>query len=273
MSKVIFNVNGVDVEMDSEEVSKGIEAGKVELKSDDLITYNKEGFEKFKTNLANEEYKNGKTKGVEMAIKEAREKHGLEFEGKTTDNLLDAFKNKVITEAKIEPNDKIKNLTSDLEELRSNYSELETGFNDYKQGIEAEKTQFKKDNTLLSFMPDNVMVDSDIALMALKTKLGVDVTFSETGQPLQTLNGQVVKDKSLEPMIMDKDFISNNLSQLGLLKTKEGGRGEGDEPGVGGDTSDYDKFVKRMADNNIPEGGQEFNEKMQAEISAGTLKI
>ena len=62
MSKVIFNVNGFDVEMDSEEVSKGIEAGKVELKSDDLITYNKEGFEKFKTNLANGNIKTAKQK-------------------------------------------------------------------------------------------------------------------------------------------------------------------------------------------------------------------
>lgn len=274
MDKVIFNIGGVDIEMDKEQASKALEAGKVELQSDDLVLYKSDDFDKFKTNLANEEYKKGKAAGEEMPFKfeVLKEKFGVEVKGKSIDAFAEAYKDKVISEAKIEPNEKIKGLETDLEKIKGNYNELEGNFNTYKSDIEAKQTQQQKNQTLLKYMPDGLLVDNDIALMALKTKLGVDVLL-ENGKAFHTINGEIQKDKSLEPIELSKDFMSEQLKSLNLTKPKQGGNGGGDESGGNGGESDYEKFTKRMADNGIIEGGQEFNEKMQEELKAGTLKL
>lgn len=273
MEKIKFNIGGVIIEMDKEEASKAFEAGNIELQSNELVIYKTDDFDKFKTNLAADEYKKGKTAGVEMAVKEAREKHGFDFEGKTVDNLIEAVKTKTLTEAKVEPSKKIQELETNFNNLQKNYTSLETEFNDYKTNISAKETAQKKDNTLLSFMPDNLKVDKDIALMALKSKAGIDVSFSDTGQPLQTINGEVIKDKSLEPIVLSKEFMAEQLTGLGLIeKQSTGGKGGGDESGGGAGTS-YDNFKKRMEANNISEGSEEFSQKMNEEMKAGTLKI
>lgn len=273
MDKVVFNIGGVSIEMGKEDASKAIEAGTLELKSDDLITYSKDKFDTFKTNLAGEEYQKGKTAGVEMAVKDAREKHGFDFEGKTMDNLIDAVKSKTLTEAKVEPNKKVQELTDNFNNLQKNYNNLEGDFNTYKTGVTEKEVAHRKDSTLLSFMPDNLKVDKDIALMALKSKAGIDVSFNEAGQALQTINGQVQKDQSLEPISMSKEFMTDQLTTMGLIeKQSTGGNGGGDDTG-GGSGSDYDAFVKRMEVNGINQGSEKFNETMNAEMKAGTLKM
>lgn len=274
MDKVKFNIGGVVIEMDKEEASKAFEAGTVEIKSDDLVTYSKESFETFKTNLANEEYKKGKTAGEEMPFKyeTLKDKFGIEVKGKSLDNFAEAYKEKIIEEANIKPTEKITGLENDLKTIQTNYDSIKGDFEQYKQNIEAEKTQAKKDTTLLSFMPDNLLVDKDIALMALKTKKGIDVTFNESGKALQSINGELQKDDRLEPKEFNQDFVVNNLKELGLLKEKQGGSGGGDNTG-GGAKGSYEDFEKRMQANDIAPGSQEFNEKMQTEISAGTLKM
>ena len=271
MDKVIINIGGVDIEMDKEEVSKAIETGKIEVKSDELVTYKKDEFETFKTNLSNEEYKKGKVAGSEMTIKEAREKFELEFEGKSLDNFAEAFKNKIITEAKAEPSKKIQELEIDKKKLQENYSTLQTQFETYKNQITEKEVRNQKDSILLKNMPDNLLVDKDIALLALKNKTGIDVSFDEANKALIAINGQVKKDdKSLEPIEINKDYITEALTSLNLIAKKEGGKGGDDEPG-GGSSSNYDKFVKEMEDNNISEGSHEFNLEMQKRIGNKTL--
>lgn len=272
MGKITFVVGGVNIEMEQEEVSKAIETGKLELSSEELITYKKDDFEVFKTNLSNDEYKKGKAAGVEMTVKDAREKHGLEFEGKSIDNLIDAIKTKTLTEAKVEPSKKIQELESDKAKLLANYQEIETQFSTFKNEVTGKETRTKKDNTLLSFIPkDSILVSQNIALLALKND-GIDADITDTGLFVPTINGQVKKnDKTLEPEGFET-IIQERLKALGLIKEKQGGSGGSDEPG-GGSAGSYESFVSRMEANNINEGSIAFSEKMQEEMKAGTLKI
>jgi len=272
MEKVKINIGGVDLEMDKEEVSKAIEAGELKIEKDDLVVYNKDDFESFKENFAGEEYKKGKTAGTEMTIKSAREKYGVEFEGKTIDNFAEAFKQKILTEAKAEPSKKIQELEQDNEKLRNNYSDLEGQFNTFKTDIQQKETQTKKDTTLMSFMPkEGMKVSSEIAILALKNK-GVDVDFDENGNAFPVVNGQVVKhEKTLKPVSLE-NFIPEQITTLGLIEKKSGGNGGKDEPG-GGNESSYDKFVSEMEANGIDRGSQKFNEEMNKRISEKTLKI
>jgi len=272
MDKVLFTVNGFPIEVSKDDVSKAIETGSFDVTTDEVVTYSKDGFEKYKKNLMDLEYKNGKVAGEEMRVKEMREKHGLEFEGKTMDNLLDAYQKKVITDANIKPAEQITSLQSDLKTLQNNYSVLQVEYDGFKSNITKEKETFKKDNALLSLMPNNLLVDKDIALMALRTKTGLDISFSETGKALTLINGEIQKDQTLEPIEMTQDFIVSQLTKLNLLPKQEGGRGAGDDTG-GGAQGGYDSFVKRMKANGVREGSSEFNEKMQSEMKAGTLKM
>lgn len=271
MAKVKFNIGGVIIEMEQEEVSKAIEAGEVTIQSDELVTYKKDQFETFKTNLANDEYKKGKTAGVEMTIKDAREKHGLEFEGKTFDSFTEAFKTKILTDAKIEPTKKIQELETEKKQLQENYKTLESEYTGFKTTISEKETRSNKDAKLLSFIPaTGLKVSQDIALMALKMKGGIDAAFDESNVMFITENGQAVKDSKTLEYGDPKQHILDKLTALDLIEKSEGGKGEKDEIGKG-QASNYDKFVKEMETNGISEGSEKFGEELNKRVGNKTL--
>ena len=282
MTKIKLIVNGVIVDVDKEEVSKGIETGELKIESKDLINktsednviYSKDEFEIFKTNLANEEYKKGKSKGNEMLIKDAREKYELDFEGKTIDNFADALKAKVITESKIEPNKKIQELEDDKKKLQQNYTNLEAEFTTFKTSITEKETRQKKDTALLGFIPDTgLKVNKNITLLALKNQAGIDIGFSEDGKAIPLINGQVKKnDKTLEPESIDI-VVKEALKTLDLIKSVEGGSGEGDSDNESGKITEWDKFEAEMTKKGIVNGSEAFNIEMNKRIKDGTLKI
>jgi len=279
MAIIKINIGGVIIEMEKEKVSEALEAGEIKLetdklipKNDDHVIYTKANFETFKTNLADEEYKKGKKAGGEMIIKDGREKHGLEFEGKTLDNFAEAYKAKVLKEAEIEPDKKIKELEEDLGKVRKNFEDKTEEFNTYKTGVSEREARTKKDNKLLSFMPSTgLIVSEDIALMAIKSKLGLDVDFSEEGKSMIVKNGQHQKDGStLEELEYTSDFMVDQLKSINLIEKPDGGSGKEDDKGGGGAGS-YEKFVKEMKDNDINEGSEKFSEEMNKRIKDKTL--
>ena len=287
MSKVKFNIGGVIVEMEQEEVSKAIETGEVKIESDNLVVYSKPDFETFVTNKADLEYKKGRIDGVDILGKQLKKDGGFEFENpkvflnatgnvdfeKTSSELIGKLKPAFESVLKIEPTKKIQELERDLEKVQKNYIDLEDQFNGYKTQITEKETRNKKDNTLLSFIPSTgLKVDRDITLMALKNKACIDIGFGENNEMFVTENGQPVKDSKLLSYIEPKQYILDKLTALELIDKPSGGKGEGDD-GKGGQASNYDKFVKEMEANGIDEGSQKFSEEMNIRIKAGTLKI
>lgn len=279
MAKIKFNIGGVIIEKEFDEISQAsekgteikIESDKLIVKSEDNIVYKKEDFETFKTNLSNDEYKKGKTAGIEMAVKDAKEKHGLEFEGRSMDNFADAFKNKIESDSKIEPNAKVKELQTDLESVRGNYTSLQSDFDTYKTGIAEKETRAKKDATLLSFIPENgLKVSRGITAMALKTESGIDIDYDEHGKSVVTMNGEIVKNKTTLAPIDPATFITEQLTSLDLIKKADGGKGGGDDTG-NGSVSNYDKFVEEMEANDISEGSEKFGIEMNKRIKEKTL--
>lgn len=271
MDKVIFEVNGVPVEVPKEEVSKAIETGKVEVQAENLITYSKDDFDTFTSNLSNEEYKKGKTAGEEMLIKTAKEKNGLDFEGKSFEKYDEALKNKIISEANIKPNEKITELENKFNTLQESYASLETTHNEYKQGISEKQTRQKKDAEILKYIPKDVIVESDLALMALKQKAGLDVEFSEDGKPILLINGQKAQDNVMNDVLITQDAVLDKLTALNLIAKKEGGRGQGDQ--VQGKKGSYEAFVKEMEANEVPMNSEKFQSELNKRLKDGTLTM
>jgi hypothetical protein len=281
MATVKININGEIVEVEKDLVSQGIETGEVKIdsdklvvKNDDTIVYQKEEFETYTTNLKNQEYKNGKTAGEEMAFKAMKNASGYEIEGyKDADTFVSTLKAKVIEETGKEPTEQLAKKDADIATLQGTINEIKTEFETFKTGVTEKETRGKKDSTLASFIPtEGLKIDSDITLMALKSKAGIDVSFDEAGKTLITKNGEVVKDaKTLQP-VDPKTFIESTLTSLDLIAKPTGGTGAGNATGDGKGGS-YEAFVKEMdaKGSEYAQGTQNFALEMNKRIGDKTL--
>lgn len=279
MDTVAVKVGEVVVDMDKEVVSKAIETGTLEIGVDkvkafdpkkEMVHYTKEQHETYSKNLSDEHYNNGKVVGIEMSIKQAKEENGLEFEGKTMANLLSAHKTKVEKDTGAEPSAKIKELNTDLETLRASLTEKETEFTAFKTGIAEKETRGKKDSAINTAIPsEGLIVSKDIALMALKSQFGLDLTYTEDGKAQPTINGEAKKDSLLQPVEL-KTLVTEGLTKLGLIKKVSGGAG-GDDDITKAKEGTWEAFIKEMESKNIT--GLERQEEATRRQKNGTLVV
>jgi hypothetical protein len=273
-----FKIGQVEIEMQDEDVSKAIETGELELKSDkliekteDTIIYSKDDFETYTKNIKDEEYKATKVKAKEMAMKTIRDEFGFTFEGYQDEKVFaSTVKEKIIEEAKIDPSKKVEELNKDLKLVRENLKTKETEFETFKQSIQQKETRAKKDSIISTLIPkEGLVVSSDITLMALKNK-GFDVNITETGKNEFVFNGEVIKDPSTLEATDGKSFVLDKLKEMELISKPGGGNGGDDETG-GGKEGGYEAFVKEMKAQDIEEGTSKFSEEMTKRIKDKTL--
>lgn len=219
------------------------------------------------TRLENER-KNAKIAGVEMAVKEARNKFGLQFEGKTIDNLLEHYSKKVIQDANISPDKKVQELTADLDKMRGNYTSIESQFNEFKANVAKKDGEREIDSLILTKIPQNTTIPTKDVLQLFKYNFQVEK--NESGIVEFKKDGVVLKnEKTLNPLSVD-EVLSSFVTPY--LKKPEGGAGGGDEAGAG-KPGTLQAFSKEMADRGIREGSLEFNQEMQKRIKEKTLTI
>lgn len=177
------------------------------------------------TTLKNNEYKAGKKAGEEMAVKEAKEKLGLDFAGKTVDGLLDAHSKKVLADAKIEPEKKVAELQEKLATVQTSYKELETKMAEKDTEVSA----VKQNAELHKNVPAGTTLAQDkiIALMKID---GYDFKTVD-GNLIALKDGKEVQDK-LSNAVSLKDVIGGYVTENKLLadgKLKPEGRDKKDE--------------------------------------------
>lgn len=174
--------------------------------------------------LANNEYKKGRQDGVEIKVKEVKEKLGLDFTGKSIDALLEAHKAKVEADAKIEPNQQVKDLQEKLQSVQNNYQALEQKLSE-KDG---EVQKVKVSTELIKNLPQGVTVGEKlIRLMELD---GYSFKLIDKGL-VAAKDGKELNDHLSNPMkvtdVLQSYAKENNL----LAATPAGGRGAGDAGG------------------------------------------
>jgi hypothetical protein len=273
-----FKIGQVEIEIQDEDVSKAIETGELELKSDkliekteDTIIYSKEDFETYTNNIKKKEYEDTKEKAEEIAMKAIKNEFGFEIEGyKDVKTFTSSVKEKIIEEAKIDPSKKVEELNKDLKLVRENLKAKETEFETFKQGIQQKETRAKKDSIISTLIPkEGLVVSSDITLMALKNK-GFDVNITEAGKNEFVFNGEVIKDPTTLEATDGKSFVLDKLKEMELISKPGGGNGGADETG-GGKEGSYEAFVKEMKAQDIEEGTSKFSEEMTKRIKDKTL--
>lgn len=195
-------------------------------------------------------YEEGKKAGLEILIKESKRLAGVEFEGKTVENLVTALKEKYEVDAKQEPNAKIETLQKEKVQLQKMIDEKEGEI----AKREAKITDLFIESNIKTKLPDKT--ESGLTREDLFILYGAKRKFNRTDNGLELIDpktNEVIKDKKLNPVSIDND-INEFLSAYG--KPANPGRGGLDQPLKGDNSIDG---LKKMSDvhtycekNNIP---------------------
>ena len=271
-----FNINGNEVEVEDEVLTKAIEEKKgFDLKLEDVVIRSTSDEATFKSNIE----KDAQGVGIEIGRKNMLKGLGIEVEGahkdetKSIDALNGFISTKVASEmesAKIEPNKKVEELTRDKEALVLTNKNLQEDFDLFKKdGVIKDQNQQKR-NTLSGLIPDNALNTRENTLMIMNS--GIRTGFTEEGIMFGISdNGQPMKDKNMELLPMKavvNTFFENNNS---LLKTASGGANGVDSRG-GDAKQTFEEFLDEMTKDNIPPNSEAFNAKMKEKQDAGLLE-
>jgi hypothetical protein len=211
--------------------------------------------------------KESATAAIEIAVKEQRNALGLEFQGKTIENLVNAIKTKVESESKIEPEEKFKSLKSDFEKLQNNLIEKENEFNMFKTNIEQQNSLNEIKNEFTKHIPDNTLVSKSTIFVEAKEK-GFSFVKEDGRIVIKDANGSVIKDENTLSPVSVKEWVTNFATPY--LPTPTGGAGAKDEPAAA-KTGSLEAFLKEAEKQGWSASQQ--NEEMAKRISAGTLKL
>ena len=226
-----------------------------------------ENFNLWRKNYGDEKF----IAGRETMIKETRNELGLEFEGKTMENLLNSFKGKVIKDASIEPEKRVGELESDLNNLRLQLKEKEETVNKINSDLLNTRFQYtvqdKLRSTLMGINAETVIPESDI-LDLYKNKRKIQQGDNNNLLLINPETNEPLKDELRNPVKLEDDF---KTFAMNYIKKPEGGRGISNEPES--KKGSLDAFDKRMQSDGIAVSSMEYNKKMQEAILSGELEI
>ena len=236
------------------------EAFKVDLT--EKIFLDKTAYEERIANIKKE----SATVAIETAVKEQRNNLGLDFQGKTIENLVSAIKLKTESENKIEPDEKYKTLKSEFDGLVSKLNEKDSEFNSFKSNIEKTNLINEIKGEFTKYIPDNTLVSKSTIFTEAKEK-GFSFEKEEGVVVIKDSNGNILKDDNYSPISV-KDWVSNFSTPY--LPKVEGGKGANDDLGES-KAGSFEAFMKESERQGWNASKQ--NSEMAKRISNGTLKI
>lgn len=265
-------INGQSVELSKEVLTQGIEKGEVEIKSDNLILYTKEEAEQREKKIESTGYNKGKTDGVEIEWKEVKRSLGIEVEGKKREEILNAFKEKVLTDAKIEPQKKVQELESTVSQLRSNLTKAEQEKEEIKVSFGNKEKEYKTTSIIINSIPDDAagtLTKQDIASLFKSNGYVTDIV---EGKEVVMLNGEILKHEKTLSELSIKDVVAKFVADKGFIKSADG-RGKKDEPGSKVKAGSLESFNEEMTDKGIKLQSPEYIAEMGDRIKNKTLTL
>ena len=217
---------------------------KVEFKSGTLL--DDVALNGLKETVKKSGYEDGKVTGVEMEAKRIKEKFGIDVEGKNFDTILETFGKQTLTNAKIEPDKKVKELSTSLENLQKQYQN-DLGLKDNEiKNLSSEIGNYKINGELSRHLPDGLtgIKPNQFATLA-KTEYGFDY---EDGNFVAKRGDSILKDNIEKPLPV-KDVLTTFAIQNGWIASN--GRGDGDNNGSQSGFKTIEDVYKHMEQNKI----------------------
>src|ERR1044072_827856 len=137
-----------------------------EVKIPDLQVFTSQEITTRDQNQKKRGYDEGKGAGLEMFVKEQKEKHGLDFEGKDPEKFVSSFQSKILSDAKAEPNAKLQEKDSVIAKLQGTVKEYEEKY----KAVEQEKKGILIKTKLTGAVPAGLPVDGDEVLMSMQAR-------------------------------------------------------------------------------------------------------
>lgn len=258
------------------EKSLGLESGKLtemlsseenhKIDLDSRVIMDKLSFEEREKNLKTSTIQHTQ----EVFIKELRNDFGLEFQGKTKENLIDAFKNKlesIKNESVKDPEQRFLTLKSDFEKLQgvvlTKDSEIEKIKNDFAQKEKIQK--IKQD--VFYHIPDNTLVSKNTIMIEANEK-GYNFDLEDGVTVIKDSQGNVLKNSTTLSPISLKDWLTEFSTPF--LPKVQGGTGGADDKKQGAAGS-FDAFMKEAETNGWDNA--KINEEIFKRTKDGTLKM
>lgn len=197
--------------------------------------------ELIKERAGKDSYKEGKKAGEEMFIKDIKNDEGLEFEGKTKDQLLKSLKEKIQKETGSEPTKRIQELEEDKKKLQQSIREAEEKLALETENFSKKLTGIEIESLIKNALPEKLTngLTREQAYKLYKA----DREFSKTEDGISLLDPttkQVIKDKKLNPVTVQDD-LKTFLSQFG----DQGDAGRGGQDDKKKSKSNIESFTKR----------------------------
>jgi hypothetical protein len=207
--------------------------------------------------LKTNEYNSGKTAGVEMAVKGAKEKLGLDFTGKTIDGLVEAATKKALEDAKVTPDAKVKELETKVSTLQNTVRDYETKMAEK----DVEVTGIRVNSELYKHIPapgENGPALAQDDIIQLMKANGYEFK-QESGAFKAFKGGQLVQDKLSNPLPL-KDVVNQFMVDKKLVTEAgaPGGRG-GDDKKPPVKAMKYSELKKQFEAQGKSTMGEEFN--------------
>ena len=213
------------------EAAKSEQEVEIEVPAD-LVVMTKTEQETRENNLKSTNIEAGK----EIAIKELKKATGLEFEGKNPEKFIEQFQGKVLKDANISVDDKIKEKDKTIEGLRKNLGERDTEITTLK----TKASQAEADSKLLGLLPkERASILTDTQYLSL-IKQEFELTEHEGKPAVKSLKtGEVVKDATTFAPIAPDVVIKGHFESSKWIAQQEGnkgggGRGSSDSSNIGG---------------------------------------
>lgn len=183
----------------------------------------------------------GMKSGAEQLVKAIRNSKGLEFEGKlkydgqgkidfdaTANHVAEHFESKVLSDAKLKPDDKIKELQEKLEKVQNTYDTEKSQWDAKSKEFDTKVKSLNQDYFLETHLPQVEGLTKKQLAVLLKTD-GHNVEFDENGIPYPTAFGKRIMDKMEKPVPFEV-FALEYVEKNGWNKTSIGKGGGDDKP-------------------------------------------
>lgn len=246
------------LKIDPAKVEEAIASDKeVELAIDDSVTV----FSKTELETRDRsKYSEGKKAGEGMTIDSMFEEEGIQVTGKKdAATFKKEYANKILKDANVSVDEKVKEKETVISKLRENNRTLEVQLNETKKASQDALLEADILSWTLDKKPDNITNKEWVTII----KMNNEITEHE-GQLVVKRNGQIVADpKELKP-IAAKEAIVGFIEErkLGKVVTAEPakpvpGRGAGDSKKVPGTVVNMRQFKENLTTQGISLNGQQ----------------
>jgi len=177
------------------------------------LTFSHADFNELMKNVQKAGYESGRQAGIELAIKQAKERHGLCFNGKGIDSLIDAVKTKYSKEMSNEQD--TSGYMSQIEELQRQAERMKSE----NEQMKNEFAQQELNNRVSELIPPTSTKLSKKDIMYLLQSDGY--TFEDRdGEIVALRHGEVLRGGSTFALIPPSKAINDYLVERDLIKVE-----------------------------------------------------